>query len=142
MSLAFTAAHGQENSLHNTPAPGSSIPSLERKLEVLIRSQFSVPPEYSITLGTRSKSGVEGFDTLPVTFIYGDKQTTVEFLVSEDGAILARFEKFDVHHLNRTGRNLFTKPATEERDAKLDFLVEFVETAPEKCIDRDIARIR
>ena len=63
-----------------------------------IRSQFSVPPEYDILLGGRSKSNIEGYDTLPVTFIHEDKRTTVEFLVSGDGSTLARLETFDLNN--------------------------------------------
>jgi hypothetical protein len=55
-----------------------------------------VPPVYEIRLGARSKSNVEGYDALPVTFIHEDKQTLVEFLVSRDGLTLARLEKFDL----------------------------------------------
>jgi protein-disulfide isomerase len=96
--LFFAAGEAQNTSLLN-PAPSSpGAPSLERKIEVLIRLQFSVPAEYDILLGARSKSNIEGYDTLPVTLIHEDKRTTVEFLVSGDGSTLARLEKFDLNN--------------------------------------------
>jgi protein-disulfide isomerase len=99
ITMLSLAAGGAQNASLLNPAPsGPNVPSLERKIEVLIRAQFSVPPEYDILLGARSKSNIEGYDTLPVTFIHEDKRTTVEFLVSGDGSTLARLEKFDLNN--------------------------------------------
>ena len=41
---------------------------LNRKIEVMIRSELSVPPQYQVTIGARQKSDMAGFDTIPVTF--------------------------------------------------------------------------
>lgn len=74
-------------------------PKINRRIELLVRSQFQVPPDYTVTLGTRGKSDIEGYDSLPVTFLppgRPDKQSTVMFLVSRDGNTLARLEKFDL----------------------------------------------
>ena len=99
MTMLFFAAGEAQNTSILNPAPSSpGAPSLERKIEVLIRLQFSVPAEYDILLGARSKSNIEGYDTLPVTLIHEDKRTTVEFLVSGDGSTLARLEKFDLNN--------------------------------------------
>jgi protein-disulfide isomerase len=96
--LFFAAGEAQNTSLLNPAPSGPGAPSLERKIEVLFRLQFSVPAEYDILLGARSKSNIEGYDTLPVTLIHEDKRTTVEFLVSGDGSTLARLEKFDLNN--------------------------------------------
>jgi protein-disulfide isomerase len=96
--LVLAAGEAQNTSLLNPASSSPSKPSLERKIEVLIRSQFSVPPEYDIQLGARIRSNIGGYDTLPVTFIHDDKRTSVEFLVSGDGSILARLEKFDLNN--------------------------------------------
>ena len=99
VTMLFCAAGEAQNTPLLNPVPFSpGTPSLERKVEVLIRLQFSVPPEYEILLGARSKSNIEGYDTLPVTFIHEDKRTTVEFLISADGSTLARLEKFDLNN--------------------------------------------
>jgi protein-disulfide isomerase len=94
--FVFLTGQAQNKSLLNPASSSPAVPSLERKIEVLIRSQFSVPPEYDILLGARTKSNIEGFDNVPVTFIFKSKLTSVEFLVSSDGLTLARFEKFDL----------------------------------------------
>ncbi len=73
--------------------PSSSV---NRRIEVLVRSQFNVPSNYEVILGTRTKSDVPGYDNLPVTFSHSGKQTTVPFLISSDGNTFARLEKFDI----------------------------------------------
>ena len=77
--------------------PTTSAPSLDRRIEVLIRSQFSVPPEYDMTLGDRTKSDTTGYDNLPVTFTHEDKKITVTFLISKDGSTLERVQKLDLN---------------------------------------------
>jgi protein-disulfide isomerase len=72
---------------------------LNRKIEVMIRSELSVPPQYNVTIGARQKSDMTGFDTVPVTFsLPGQtgRAQTVEFLLSKDGNTLARLSKWDL----------------------------------------------
>jgi protein-disulfide isomerase len=70
---------------------------INRRIEVLVRSQFQVPPDVNVTIGARAKSDTPGYDSLPITFgKAGGKQTIVTFLLSQDGNTLARFEKFDL----------------------------------------------
>lgn len=63
---------------------------------MLIRSQFTVPPNYDIVLGEKTKSDVTDFDNLPVTFVHNDERTIFNFLISKDGKTLARMQKFDI----------------------------------------------
>jgi protein-disulfide isomerase len=69
----------------------------ERQVKLTIRSQYNVPPDYTVTLGQRGKSDISGYDSLPVIFTnsHGDKKTTA-FLISKDNNTLARLEKFDL----------------------------------------------
>ena len=67
------------------PPPNASV---ERRIEVLVRSQFNVPSNYDVSLGGKTKSDIPGFDNLPVTFSHSGKQTTVTFLLSKDGNTL------------------------------------------------------
>lgn len=70
---------------------------LDRQIKLTIRSQFNVPPNYTVTLGQRTKSDIRGFDTLPVTFSKdGANKKTTPFLISTDNNTLARLEKFDL----------------------------------------------
>jgi protein-disulfide isomerase len=84
-----------------TPTPNAANTPLDpatlnRHIEVLVRSQFNVPQDYSVTLGTRGPSLVTGFETLPITFTRGTKSKVENFLISKDGQTLARLETFDL----------------------------------------------
>jgi protein-disulfide isomerase len=82
-----------------TAKPADMSPGLERKIEVMIRSELGVPPQYQMAIGARQKSDVSGYDTLPVTFSLPgapDHNQTVNFLLSKDGNTLARLSQWDV----------------------------------------------
>jgi protein-disulfide isomerase len=81
-----------------TPA-AVAMPALERKIEIMIRAELSVPPQYEIAIGPRQKSDVNGYDTIAVTFSLPSqpqKKQTVDFLLSKDGNTLARLSKWDI----------------------------------------------
>jgi protein-disulfide isomerase len=120
--LVLAAGEAQNTSLLNPASSSPIVPSLERKIEVLIRSQFSVPPEYDIQLGARSKSNMEGYDTLSVTFIHEDKRTSVEFLVSGDGSTLARLEKFNINNNPSLSIDTDRRPVRGAPTAKVEII--------------------
>lgn len=81
-----------------TPIPGVA-PALERKIEIMIRAELSVPPQYEIAIGPRQKSDLNGYDTIAVTFSLPSqpqKKQMVEFLLSKDSSTLARLSKWDI----------------------------------------------
>ena len=79
------------------PAPQSASDLLlNRHIEVMVRSQFNVPQDFSVTLGSRTPSNVPGYATLPITLAHGANKTLVDFLISTDGKTLARLETFDL----------------------------------------------
>ena len=69
---------------------------LNRHIEVLVRAQFNIPPDISVTFGARKPSQIPGYDTLPVTLSSSKKQQEIDFLISTDGKTLARLETFDL----------------------------------------------
>jgi protein-disulfide isomerase len=78
-------------------AGGKLSPELARRVEVLIRSKSSIPPDYDIQIGPRTKSEVPGFDAINVTFTTKEKSSKpVMFLLSTDGKTLAQFSKYDI----------------------------------------------
>lgn len=80
-----------------TEASGKLSPELARRVEVLIRSKSSVPPEYEIQVGPRTRSEVPGFDAITVNFTAeGKTSKPVTFLLSTDGKTLAQFSKYDI----------------------------------------------
>lgn len=89
--LALTLAAGCK--AQTSTAPNAD---LNRRIEVMVRSQFNIPPDVSVNLGQRSHSDLAGYDKLPVTLSNGKRSQVVNFLISTDNKTLARLEKFDL----------------------------------------------
>jgi protein-disulfide isomerase len=99
-----------------TPLPDAT---LNRRIELMVRSQYNIPGDYTIALGVRAPSQVSGFEALPVSIARNGKTTVIDFLISADGKTLARLEKFDlakdpVFSIDVTGR-----PVRGNPDAKV-----------------------
>lgn len=93
VSLVAVGCHAQVP----TAPTGDLSPEQARRVEVLIRSKSSVPPDYEIHLGPRMKSEVPGFSEIEVTFeSNGRASKPLPFLLSADGKTLAQFTKFDI----------------------------------------------
>jgi protein-disulfide isomerase len=104
------------------PVADQSNPSLNRRIELLIRSQFSVRPDFDMTLGARTASDTAGFDNLPVTFSHNGKQTTVDFLISKDGSTLERVEKFATSNNAAMAIDVEKRPARGDATAKVEII--------------------
>lgn len=70
--------------------------TLNRHIEVLVRSQFNVPGDYAVTIGDRKPGAISGYDSLPITFSKNGKSKSEDFLISTDNKTLARLETFDL----------------------------------------------
>jgi protein-disulfide isomerase len=109
----------------SSPSPASNSPSavptsqLNRRIEVLVRSQFEVPPTVDVVIGNTSKSEFPGFDNLPITFSSHGKQTVVNFLLSTDGNTVARLERFDISHSPADVVSTQNRPLRGPLDAKV-----------------------
>jgi protein-disulfide isomerase len=104
-----------------TPPATSQAPTsqLHRRIEVLVRSQFEVPPNVDVTIGATTKSDFPGFDNLPITFSKNGKQTVVNFLLSSDGNTVARLERFDISHSPADSISTQGRPVRGTQDAKV-----------------------
>ena len=96
--LVTLAAGCRAQSGASSPGPVPVTPQLNRKIEVLLRSQFEVPPDVEIAVGPVSKSDIAGYEKLPITFTGKGQAKTVNFLLSNDGNTIARLETFDISH--------------------------------------------
>jgi protein-disulfide isomerase len=117
--ITVAAGHAQ---VPSTTTPVPTNPSLDRRIEVLIRSQFSVPPEYDMTLGDRTKSDTTGYDNLPVTFTHEDKKITVTFLISKDGSTLERVQKLDLNTNPALSIDVDKRPVRGTPAAKVEII--------------------
>jgi len=50
-----------------TTPTGTQDMALKRHIEVMVRSQFNVPQDYTITIGARKPSQIPGYDALSIT---------------------------------------------------------------------------
>ena len=98
LAVAALGCHAQTGAQAAGPEAGGKLsPELARRIEVMIRSQSEVPPEYAISISDRKKSDVPGYDQVTVSFsANGNTSRPSNFLVSTDGKTLAQFKKFDI----------------------------------------------
>jgi protein-disulfide isomerase len=93
LTLAGLGCHAQTPA----PVPGTLQPELARRVEVLIRSKSSIPANYDIHIGPRTKSDMPGFDEITVVFTADGKSSKpAMFLLSNDGKTLAQLTKYDI----------------------------------------------
>ncbi len=122
MLLVAGAGRAQIATTSSSRASGPTSPSIDRKIEVLIRSRFSVPPEYDVLLGAKTGSDIAGYDNLPVTFAHKNKQTVVNFLISKDGSTLARVEKFSIDGNPALAIDVDKRPVRGAPTAKVEII--------------------
>src|SRR6266700_4795544 len=114
--LALSVAAGCKA---QTVAPPAGDAAVNRRIEVLVRSQLNVPQDYNVTIGARKPSKITGYDTLPVTLSRGAKSTPVEFLISTDGKTLARLETFNLANDPASNINVAGRPIRGNPNAKV-----------------------
>ena len=116
--LAGLLAVGMAVGCKAQPAPPAPDQSLNHHIEIMVRSQYNIPPDYSVTLGARKPSQIPGYETLPITVSHNGHSQEIEFLISDDGKTLARFDKFDLLNdpslkIDVTGRPIRGNPTAK-----------------------------
>jgi len=105
------------------PQPAAQSPqdyaALSRHIQVMIRSQFNIPPDYYVMLSARKPSKVPGYDTLPVLISHGSSETYEDFLISTDSKTLARLETFDLANDPVFSIDVAGRPIRGNPDAKV-----------------------
>jgi protein-disulfide isomerase len=77
--------------------PGQrNLPTVDRKIELIIRSQYSLPENCDVKIGQRTPTLIPGYDNLRVTLSLGSKSSDIDFLISTDDKTLAHLDKFDL----------------------------------------------
>ncbi len=108
-----------------TPAAGALTPQQERRIELQVRSQLNVPPNWTIAPGARTPSDVPGFDTMRVEFSptdHPEQKQPLDFLLSKDGKTLARFSKYDLAHVPGLDIPVEGRPVRGSKDAKVEIV--------------------
>jgi protein-disulfide isomerase len=70
--------------------------AVNRRVEIMVRSEFNVPQDYTVTLGARTPSNIPGYDALPITLSRDKKSQVVQFLISTDSQTLGRLETYNL----------------------------------------------
>jgi protein-disulfide isomerase len=119
--LAALLALGMAVGCKAQPAPatqGTQDLALNRRIEIMVRSQYNLPPEISVAISARKPGQIPGFDTLPVTLSRGGMTKVLDFLISTDGKTLARLDKYDLFNdpafsIDVAGRPIRGNPAAK-----------------------------
>jgi protein-disulfide isomerase len=74
-------------------APG---PALDRRIEVMVRSQYQLPPDVTVTFGARTASEFTGYKTLPVIISRAGRSQQIAFLISDDNSKLIHLDTLDL----------------------------------------------
>jgi protein-disulfide isomerase len=93
----------------------------------MVRSQYNLPPEIAVAIGTRKPGQIPGYEELPITLSRGSKSQVIDFQISADGKTLARLEKFDlfndpIYSINVAGRPIRGNPAAKVTVVSFDDL--------------------
>src|SRR6202034_1022246 len=76
--------------------PSAADPVLNRRIEIQVRNQYSLPADVDVKIGARTPSQFTGYDTLPVTLSHNARTQVINFLVSADGTKLVQMNSFDL----------------------------------------------
>ena len=107
------------------PAGTPLTPQQSRRIQLLVRTQLSVPPNWEVAPGARGASNIPGYDTLQIEFYpVGDpaKEQPIEFLISKDGNTLARLSTFDLKAVPGTDIDTAGRPIRGNKDAKVEIV--------------------
>jgi protein-disulfide isomerase len=78
------------------PSPSAPDPALNRRIEVLVRSQFNLPADVDLSIGARKPSQFTGYETLPITITHHGKAQEIDFLISDDSTQLIHLDTLDL----------------------------------------------
>lgn len=79
------------------PNPALTQQQIDRRIELIVRSHFNVPPDVVVHIGPRSPSDMPGYHTVAITLTQGTTTSNPYiFQLSDDGKSFMRIEKFDL----------------------------------------------
>lgn len=93
--------------------------NLTRRIEVMVRSQYNLPSDYGVTVGTPQPGNIAGYNKLPVTISHNGKSQKVEFLLSTDNSKLARLDTFNLASDPAFNIDTSGRPVRGNPDAKV-----------------------
>jgi protein-disulfide isomerase len=76
--------------------PGALDGEVTRRIQLEIRSRYSVPGHINVVLSALKPSSTPGYDEITVDFTGGQHPSTYQFLISKDRKTLAHLETMDI----------------------------------------------
>ena len=105
-----------------TDQQGTIDAATQRRIEVILRSQFNLPTDFNVALGSRKPSKISGYDELPVTLSRSGRSQVINFLISTDGKHLARLETYDLTHDPSSTIDIAGRPIRGNPNAKVTII--------------------
>ena len=104
-----------------TPPPGPSA-ALNRRIEILVRAQYDLPPDVDLAIGARTPSDIPGYQNLPVTISRAGMSQKLSFLISNDNSKLARFDTLDLTHSPADAIDIAGRPVRGAENAPVTII--------------------
>lgn len=99
--------------------PAGTDPALNHRIEVMVRSQYEMPPDVALTIGTRSPSQFPGYENLPITLTRRSKSQVIDFLISTDNTKLVHLDTIDLTKDPADSIPIAGRPIRGNPDAKV-----------------------
>ena len=104
-----------------TPPPAPSA-ALNRRIEVLVRSQYELPPDVDLAIGARTPSDFTGYQNLPVTISRDGQTQKINFLISNDSLKLVHLDTLDLTHTPADSIDLANRPVRGPENAAVTII--------------------
>jgi len=78
------------------PRPAAPDPALNRRIEIMVRSEFDLPADVTLNIGARKPSQFAGYETLPIVITHNGKAQVFDFLISIDSTKLIHMDTVDL----------------------------------------------
>jgi protein-disulfide isomerase len=118
--LPAIGCHGQAST------SGTALTAQQnRNVQLEIRSQLGVPPNWVIAPGDRESSSIPGYDKLDVEFYpdgQPDQKQPIGFLISKDGKTLARLSTYDLTNIPGSHIDTAGRPIRGNKDAQVELV--------------------
>jgi protein-disulfide isomerase len=102
--------------------PSAPDPALNRRIEVLVRSQFDLPADVTLSIGARKLSQFAGYETLPITIVHNGKPQEFDFLISDDNTKLLHMDSMDLTKDPADAIPVAGRPIRGNPDAKVTII--------------------
>ncbi len=108
------------------PSAGKPLTELQlnRRIEVIVRTQFALPSDVLVHIERSDKSDLPGFRLVNITLTQGTSTSeSFPFEISDDGKVFARMERYDLTKDPKDAISVAGRPARGPADAPVTIVV-------------------